>query len=341
MRKAGSLDFAGQLLRTWESLPEFLKDDVPEGLLVGLGTAVPVALMPNQDPQEKAAAVLGGIGGGILFGGAARRIGAMAGKHLHPGDLEAGSWGANIGRALGREGLTDVAFDALGMEAAPKITGEHLGRAIGRGVGDEVGAIGGTIGALALAQNADRSPDPAPQPTLGEVAMATVPGAAIGLALSGFGAGAIDLAGTTRESIEQLEAEMLPHEREEWGKAKEVIHAYTKGDMARAREVLATTPWEAEVEEAMASGRWSNPRPSTDPQADLAAAVQQLRTRNAETAMARHAMTVGTEQLRQLAEQLPPEHLQAAQQMLGQHLTPEDQRVLAALGLGDLLHRRR
>lgn len=177
MRKAGSLDFAGQLLRTWESLPEFLKDDVPEGLLVGLGTAVPVALMPNQDPEEKAAAVLGGIGGGILFGGAARRIGAIAGKHLHPGDLEPGSWGANIGRAMGREGLTDVAFDALGMEAAPKITGEHLGRAIGRAVGDEVGAIGGTIGALALAQNADRSPDPAPQPSLGEVAMATVPGA--------------------------------------------------------------------------------------------------------------------------------------------------------------------
>lgn len=206
-RMASSSQFLEQLqdvMNRIEQVPEFLREDVLEGLLVGGGIALPVAMMPDQDAEERAAAILGGIGAATFGGAAARTIGAQIGKRLPGGAnaLEPGSFRYNTARVMGRKDMAlGMTRDMFGLAETPQLTNEHFGRAVGRMVGDEVFGIGGTIGALALAQQMDNTPDETPGPTLGEVSMATVPGAALGLATSGLLAGAVDLVGLNRASI--------------------------------------------------------------------------------------------------------------------------------------------
>jgi hypothetical protein len=197
---ANSPSWQEQLVRRYMELPEFIRDDLLEGILVGGGIALPVALMANQDPHEQAAAILGGITAATLGGAAAKTIGARIGAHLHPGELERGSFQANLGRMMGRKNTIREAIveDLMGQGPPPTITGEHFGRAIGRAVGDETSGIAGTIGALALAQAMDSTPDPQPQPTLSDVAWGTIPGAAVGLLASNLLGGLIDVPGLNR-----------------------------------------------------------------------------------------------------------------------------------------------
>ena len=195
---AGSRPFMEELMERYKQIPEFVREDVLEGLLVGGGIALPVALMPNQDANERAAALLGGIAAATLGGAAARRIGAEIGGRLHPAQLKEGSFGSNLGRVMGREDLMDPISDMMGTTPAPVITGREYGRALGRAVGDEVFGVGGAIGALALAQAMDATPDPVPQPTMGEVALGVIPGAALGLVSSGLGGGLMDSVGMIR-----------------------------------------------------------------------------------------------------------------------------------------------
>lgn len=198
-RMANSPEWLQKLKSTYVALPEFVREDLLEGLLVGGGIALPVAMMGQQDPHEQAAAVLGGITAATLGGAAAKRIGARVGAHLHPGELKPGSFGHNLGRVMGREDvLMDTVKDLMGMAPEPRITGAEYGRALGRAVGDEVFGVAGTLGALAAAQAMDSTKDATPQPTIGEVAWGTIPGAAIGLAASGLTGGMIDTVGLNR-----------------------------------------------------------------------------------------------------------------------------------------------
>ena len=195
---ASSPGFREKLRDQYLQLPEFLREDLLEGLLVGGGIALPVAMMPNQDPEERVAAVLGGIGAATFGGALSRRLGARIGSALHSGELESGSYAYNLGRNIGQKEAMDAVMDMAGAVPVPKITGAEVGRAVGRAVGDEVFGVAGTIGALGLAQAMDATPDPLPQPTVGEVAAGTVPGAVIGLAASGLLGGAVDLMAINR-----------------------------------------------------------------------------------------------------------------------------------------------
>ena len=197
-RMASSPGFREKLRDQYLQLPEFLREDLLEGLLVGGGIALPVAMMPNQDPEERVAAVLGGIGAATFGGALSRRLGARIGSALHSGELESGSYAYNLGRNIGQKEAMDAVMDMAGAVPVPKITGAEVGRAVGRAVGDEVFGVAGTIGALGLAQAMDATPDPLPQPTVGEVAAGTVPGAVIGLAASGLLGGAVDLMAINR-----------------------------------------------------------------------------------------------------------------------------------------------
>jgi hypothetical protein len=201
-RMANSPEWVQKMKNAYVALPEFVREDLLEGLLVGGGIALPVAMMGQQDPHEQAAAILGGITAATLGGAASRRIGAKIGGKINPGELQPGSYGYNMGRVMGREDvLVDTLKDITGMAPEPRITGAEFGRAIGRAVGDEAFGIGGTLGALALAQAMDSTPDEKPQPTIGEVAWGTIPGAAIGLAASGLAGGMIDTVGLNRAQM--------------------------------------------------------------------------------------------------------------------------------------------
>lgn len=196
---ANSPEWLRKMTSAYSALPEFVREDLLEGLLVGGGIAIPVAMMGQQDPHEQAAAILGGISAATLGGAASRRIGAEIGGRVHSGELKPGSYRYNMGRAMGREDvLMDTLKDMTGMAPEPRITGAEFGRAIGRAVGDEVFGVGGTLGALAAAQAMDGTPDEKPQPTIGEVAWGTIPGAALGLAASGLMGGMIDTVGLNR-----------------------------------------------------------------------------------------------------------------------------------------------
>lgn len=197
-----------QVRRVYGRMPEFVREDLLEGLLVGgLGVGLPVALMPNQDPHERAAAVLGGLTAATLGGAASRQIGARLGGRLHSGAFEPGSFQFNLGRVMGRKDVVmDTMEDMLGAAATPKITGEEFGRAIGRAVGDEAFGVAGAIGALAAAQAMDGTPDDPRQPTMSEVAMGTVPGAVLGLLASGLTGGLIDTVGMNRAMLESPDA---------------------------------------------------------------------------------------------------------------------------------------
>ena len=185
------------IMEQYKKLPEFVREDLMEGLLVGgLGVGLPVALMPNQDPHEQAAAVLGGISAATLGGALARRVGARLGGTQA---LEPGTFKYNLARSLGREDLVDAAVDAFTSAQTPTLTGADFGRALGRAIGDEVSAIGGTMGALALAQQVDTTPDDPAGPSMGQVALGTIPGAAIGMALSGLQGGLVDFVGINKE----------------------------------------------------------------------------------------------------------------------------------------------
>lgn len=209
-RMANSPEWLQKLKDTYVALPEFVRGDLLEGLLVGGGIALPVALMGQQDPQEQAAAILGGIGAATLGGAVARRIGARIGTQLHPGELKQGSYGYNLGRVMGRQDvLMDTVKDLTGMAPEPRITGAEYGRAIGRAVGDEVFGIAGTLGALAAAQAMDTTKDDKPQPTIGEVAWGTIPGAALGVAASGLAGGMIDTVGLNRAQWSGNEPESM------------------------------------------------------------------------------------------------------------------------------------
>lgn len=207
---ANSPKWVQKLKDTYATLPEFVREDLLEGLLVGGGIALPVALMGQQDPHEQAAAVLGGITAATLGGAAARRIGAKIGSRMHEGELRPGSFGYNLGRVMGREDvLMDTIKDLTGLAPEPRITGAEYGRAIGRAVGDEVFGVAGTLGALAAAQAMDGTKDETPQPTIGEVAWGTIPGAAIGLAASGLTGGMIDTVGLNRAQWSGNEPETM------------------------------------------------------------------------------------------------------------------------------------
>lgn len=198
-RMASSPQWLRDITEAYSRMPEFVREDLLEGLLVGGGIALPVAMMPNQDAEERAAAILGGIGAATLGGAASRRLGASIGRRVHADELPAGSYGYNLGRAAGRKDvLVDTMTDLLGAAPPPRITGEEFGRAIGRAVGDEVFGIGGTLAALAAAQAMDRTPDAQPQPTLSEVAGGTIPGAVLGLLTSGLASGMVDTVGLNR-----------------------------------------------------------------------------------------------------------------------------------------------
>jgi hypothetical protein len=196
---AGSSQFLEQIVEHYRKMPEFVREDLLEGLLVGGGIALPIALMPNQDTSESAAVLLGGIGAATLGGAASRRIGAAIGRRVHPEALEKGSFGHNLGRIMGREDVIDSLDDMLGKTPVPVITGQEYGRAIGRAVGDEVFGIAGTLGGMALAQSMDSTPDAVPQPTVGQAAWGTIPGAALGLAASGLTGGFMDMVGVHRD----------------------------------------------------------------------------------------------------------------------------------------------
>ena len=202
-RMASGPEFAQkmqELMTGYAKLPEFIREDLVEGLLVGGGIALPVAMLPNQDAEERAAAILGGIGAATLGGAAARRIGASIGARVNPGALPEGSYGYNLGRAMGRkDAVMDLLGDMLGTAPKPTITGEEFGRALGRTVGDEVFGVAGTIGALAAAQAMDGTPDAQPGPSIGEVALGTIPGAAVGLLASNLLGGSVDVVGLNRE----------------------------------------------------------------------------------------------------------------------------------------------
>lgn len=197
-RMAHSPEWLGRLMEQYKQLPEFVREDLLEGLLVGGGIALPVAMLPNQDAEERAAALLGGITAATLGGAASRRIGAAIGARIHSGALPEGSFGYNLGRVMGREDMLDVMPDIMGTAPKPTIKGRDYGRAIGRAVGDEAFGVAGTIGALAAAQAMDSTPDEQPQPTMGEVVLGTVPGAVIGTAASGLMGGMIDTVGLNR-----------------------------------------------------------------------------------------------------------------------------------------------
>lgn len=199
VRMAHSPQWLTKILDAYSKAPEFVREDLVEGLLVGGGIGIPVAMMANQDPHESAAAVLGGITAATLGGALSRKIGAGLGKWIHEGELPQGGYRYNLGRVMGRKDmLLDTLSDMSGVAPVPKITGEEFGRAIGRGVGDEVFGIAGTMGALGLAQAMDGTPDEQPQPGMGQVAAGTIPGAAIGLLSSGLMGGMVDTVGLNR-----------------------------------------------------------------------------------------------------------------------------------------------
>lgn len=218
-RKAASPEFNSQmgamleeLAARYGALPEFIREDLMEGILVGgLGIGLPVAMMPNQDPHEAAAAILGGMTAATLGGAAARSIGARIGARLHPGELAQGGYRYNLGRLMGQKDLLDTVRDMAGTIPVPKITGAEFGRALGRGIGDEVSGIGGTLGAVALAQAMDKTPDEPAGPSLGQIAMGTIPGAVIGMATSGLIGGAYDgvAAGRMVYGNEEFDGEKL------------------------------------------------------------------------------------------------------------------------------------
>jgi hypothetical protein len=183
----------------YSKVPEFIREDLLEGLLVGGGIAIPVAMMGDQDPNERAAAILGGIGAATFGGAAARRIGARIGAGFGDQALEPGSARYNLARVLGRKDNADVILDMGGIGDVPTLRNEDFGRAVGRAVGDEVFGVAGALGGLAAAQALDSTPDAVPQPTLGEVTLATVPGAAIGTATSGLFGSVVDTVGMNRE----------------------------------------------------------------------------------------------------------------------------------------------
>lgn len=197
---AGSPQWQQAVLDSYARVPEFVRSDLLEGLLVGGGIAIPVAMMPNQDPHEQAAAVLGGIGGATFGGAASKRIGAAMGGSR---PLEPGSYRYNLGRIMGREDMASSLTDMLGMEAVPQITGKEFGRAMGRMVGDEVFGVAGTLGALAAARAMDSTPDETPGPSMGQLVAGTVPGALIGLATSGVAGGMVDMVGLQRAMAER------------------------------------------------------------------------------------------------------------------------------------------
>lgn len=217
---AGNRRMAGQrLLDWWHSMPEFVKDDIPEGITAGLLTAVPVALMPNQDPEERAAAIAGGIGAGILGGAASKRIGAAIGQRIHPDELKPGSMAYGLGDMVGRKDHHEVLF-SLAQGKAPAaipVTGEHTGRALGRLLGEEVSALGGTMGALALAQGMDQTPDPVPGPNAGQQLLGAIPGTALNAGLSVAGTGMLDVSGAMRDLEQRREAGAgMPEGFREW-----------------------------------------------------------------------------------------------------------------------------
>ena len=188
-----------ELHDAYSKVPEFIREDLLEGLLVGGGIAVPVALTGEQDFSEQAATVLGGIGAATLGGAAARRIGARIGARYGDQPLEPGTARYNLARILGRKDNADVMLDMSGVGDVPTLRNEDFGRALGRAIGDEAFGVAGAIGGLAAAQALDSTPDAVPQPTLGEVTLATVPGAAIGLATSGLFGSLVDTVGMNRE----------------------------------------------------------------------------------------------------------------------------------------------
>lgn len=197
-RFANGAKLLERLAQAYQQAPEFIREDLLEGLLVGGGIGLPVALMPNQDPHESAAALLGGISAATFGGALSRKLGAAAGRSIHKGELAPGSFGYNMGRSLGQEGVFDVVGDMMGVSPVPKITGAEVGRALGRSVGDEVFGVAGTIGALGAAQAMDSTPDEQPQPSMGSVVAGTVPGALFGLATSGLTGGLVDIPGLQR-----------------------------------------------------------------------------------------------------------------------------------------------
>lgn len=199
---ARSAQWLQSLADAYAKAPEFVREDLLEGLLVGGGIALPVAMMPNQDPHEQAAALAGGIGAATFGGAASRYIGAGIGGRMHPGNLNPGTYGYNLGRVAGRKNVLDSVSDMLGAEDVPKITGQEFGRAIGRMVGDEAFGVAGTIGALAAAQAMDSTPDEVPGPSISQVALGTIPGAAVGLATSGLTGGMVDMVGLNRAMLE-------------------------------------------------------------------------------------------------------------------------------------------
>lgn len=197
-RMASGPQWLNQMMETYQRLPEFVREDLLEGLLVGGGIALPVATLPNQDAEERAAALLGGIGAATLGGAASRKIGAAIGARLNKDPLPEGSFGYNLGRVMGRKDMLDIVPDITGTAPPPVITGREYGRAVGRAIGDEAFGVAGTIGALAAAQAMDSTPDEQPQPTMGEVVLGTVPGAVIGTAASGLMGGMVDTVGLNR-----------------------------------------------------------------------------------------------------------------------------------------------
>jgi hypothetical protein len=208
MRMANAPQWLQRMAQTYASLPEFVREDLVEGLLVGGGIALPVAMLPNQEQHERVATVLGGITAATLGGAASRGIGASIGRRVAPKPLQQGSYGYNIGRVMGRENVFSSMGDMLGSQAVPVITGTEAGRAAGRMIGDEVFGIAGTLGALAAARAMSTSGEEQSKPEIGEIVAGTVPGAAIGLATSGLAGGLIDSVGLQRALMEEMEMGM-------------------------------------------------------------------------------------------------------------------------------------
>jgi hypothetical protein len=198
-RMAGSPQWQQAIVDSYGKMPEFVRSDLLEGLLIGSGIAIPVAMMPNQDPHEQAAAILGGIGGATFGGAGSKYIGAALGGSQ---PLQPGSYRYNLGRMMGRKEMLSSVTDMLGVEAVPQITGKEFGRAVGRVVGDEVFGVAGTLGALAAAQAMDSTPDEVAGPSTGQLVAGTVPGALLGLATSGVAGGMVDMVGLNRAMAE-------------------------------------------------------------------------------------------------------------------------------------------
>lgn len=197
-------DAMRRLKAEFDKIPEFVREDILEGVLVGSGVALPLMMVNGLSAEEKAAVLAGSIGGGIGIGAAGRRLGAWGGRMMHPDPLPDGA-AHNLGRMMGRKSMADTAMDMLAMDERPVITGEHTGRAIGRMFGDEVGAIGGAVGGLMAARAMNGGQPMAEEPIgVGEVLMGAVPGAAISAGLSVGASGMLDIPGLYRSEFEQL-----------------------------------------------------------------------------------------------------------------------------------------